>query len=240
MDYSALALNSTWTEHDVSFANEEEAYKYFKFMRESIMDSKVYVNKVIGFDLSVTDMTNSNGERNVLGSISTVQATSLQQTIARNPNMCENNIELSNIFKHYLFLDPKVTTYRIKVHTGINTVDDNPFLTLNKEVAQMLTPSKYICKGLGGTEMPFYLTLHTEYGIDYKSMADINLPEIDEMNHKIHCFPLNVSFNIMEYIKILPIAHVDNKVHYRLENGMTPEILGDIFTNYITKLNELK
>ena len=238
MDYSALALNATWTQNSVSFATNEEAYKYFLYMREVIMDSKLYVNKVIGFDLSMTDIVHGNGEQNITGIPDLESGTSSQPRISRHPNMCDSNIELCNIFKHYLFLDPKVYTYRVKIHPGVNTLDENPFKTINGEPVEMLSINKKICKCLGITNMPFYLTLHTEYGIGYKSMADVKLPSVDEMSHSIKCFPLNIDFNIMEYVKIIP-KHVDNKVYYRLENGMTPEILGEIFTQHISKVSEL-
>lgn len=205
-----------WDGNGVSCPNAERTYQMFKFLRELILDSHLFVTKAIGFSIK------NKTVRNKVGTY-----------IARNSQIGESNTELLDKLSDKLFLDTSDTDLSFPLSCGLVKVsditsDEVKILCVNQEVCRVVT---------GNCTLNLKVQLNCGYKSIQKNSAELP-PEYFPMftyfniNDYVHILPMVKGSNRVN----IRYYHGMNSTIFR---GMVEKYRGLIKTSYISE-EELK
>ena len=187
----------SWNPYGIVCPDSATAKKVHKFLREAILDSHVYITKVVGFSVSESNNAKTNSGN----------------MIARHSNVGESYPEIMTNLSDKIFLDTQEDTYVMKLHQGLNTLNDNSFEgKLFDPTAKVLYSKPDICCCLSKETM---FELKLKYDCGYSSMAT-NSALIDG-----EYFPCYTYFTLEPYVRILPMLPGATVVPVRYYNGCT-------------------
>lgn len=144
MIVETLIKDVAWTKTGVHCDDEKLGKRLYDFLFELILDSHLYVTKIIGFQIE-----NRSGKSRA------------GTYIARNMQIGESYAEMMNNLQDKVFLDVTTPIIKVDVSCGIVRPADMPCKTLYKR--------DYICRVLD-SECTLVLKLATDCG--YKIMED--------------------------------------------------------------------
>lgn len=192
-----------WSGSSLSNPDPELTYDAYRFIRELILDSHLYVTKVVGFYIKNKSMRSKSGTY-----------------IARNVQIGESYAEMMVKLSDKLFISMPETDFNVNIHEGVVKASD---ITDLPGSGKLLYTVDDICRVTTG-DCTLCLKLQTNCG--YRGMKQ-NSSELPN-----DYFPMNTYFNIYDYVRVLPMMYGSTKIPLRLFNGMTLDILKVLITQY--------
>lgn len=145
-----------------------------------------------------------------------------KQSATKRCSYClENMIEIASNLDDKIFFGVSNNHVISDQITGIVSADMDVF-TSNTAAVKML----YLNKDIMTTIKPLSIDIYVDMDTGYKTMKDNS----DRMG-KSKYFPMNSYHTITDYVRVLPF---NGEVRYRLVNGMTLDILREMFLTYYT------
>ncbi len=165
----------------------------FSFLHEAVLDSRLYIAKAIGFQVSVPDMRARSSTY-----------------IARHTEIADSYVEIMKYLQDKIFLTRDVEV-SIPLRVGVNTMETTTVVKSRKPVeCRYVDP--YICRVLR-KECSIKLVL--ALGNGYMDMQKCS----SEIGPKY--FPLYTYFYLGDFVRILPPIPGDKTVRLRYYHGFT-------------------
>lgn len=191
-----------WESSAITSEDPAKLYTIFQFLRQLIMDSHLYVTKIIGFSVTNRTMRSHTGTY-----------------IARNVQLGESYAELSVKLADKLIIGTDVDELSFDVKKGLIKV---PALEMPASSRIMYTNDE-VCRVIAGTCV-LHFKIQTDCGYRDMQQNSAELPN--------SYFPMNTYFNISEYVRVLPMMRGDKRINLRFLNGMDVNTLKFLLLRY--------
>lgn len=193
---------STWSSNTIACADVDKLNMCYEFMRQLILDSHLYVTKVIGFGIK------NKTKRNHTGTY-----------IARNVQIGESHVELARKLSDKLICNSNTQEISVTAGCGILTSEEVKVATGE----EILYTSDEICHVVSGNVV---LMIKLQNNCGYRDMKQNSNLMSSEY------FPMNAYFNINDYVRVLPSIYGDTSFSMRYYNGFTSKHLTDLLVKY--------
>lgn len=192
-----------WGTSGLSHPDPKLVYDVYQFIRELILDSHLYMTKVIGFYVKNRTMRSKSGTY-----------------IARNVQIGESYAEMAVKLTDKLFVSVSGNDLNIGMECGVVRAADCKTALGN---GKLFYTNDEICRVING-ECILCLKLQTNCG--YRDMRQ-NSAELPS-----EYFPMNTYFNIYDYVRVLPMLDGDTHIRLKFCNGMDVETLKLLLVQY--------
>lgn len=204
MIFEKLLHGCVWNGNTIIAPSEEDAKVIHKFLREAVLDSHLYVTKVIGFAIGAADSRNQS-----------------DTYISRHTQMGDSYVEMMVNLQDKVFINAPDNELTLLLEPGEVYVKDGYVQSFHTQI-RTLSTSPYICRNLS-KECLLQLRLATSCG--YRSI-DANSHLIDESY-----FPMYTHFNISDYVRVIPKREGLNYITLSFYHGFTVEDFKTVLEN---------
>lgn len=204
MIFEKILHGCMWKGNTIIASSEEDAKVLHKFLREAILDSHLYVTKVIGFAIGAAETSNQS-----------------DTYISRHSQMGDSYVEMMVNLQDKVFINAPDSELALLLEPGAVYVKEGYVQSFRNQI-RTLSTTPYICRNLS-KECLLQLRLATSCG--YRSI-DTNSRLIDESY-----FPMYTYFNISDYVRVIPRREGLNYIGLSFYNGFTVEDFRTILEN---------
>lgn len=197
-----LLEDFTWGQSGLSTSDPQKAFTMFQFIRQLIMDSHLYVTKIIGFSVTNRTMRSHTGTY-----------------IARNVQLGESYAEMMVKLSDKLIINTNENELVFDVKKGVIKASELPM----KDNSKILFVKDDMCRVITGTCV-----------LNFRLQTDCGYRDMQQNSNELpsQYFPMNTYFNIMDYVRVLPMMYGSTEIKLRLCNGMSMDILKMMIARY--------
>lgn len=203
----------TWSPYGITCPDVQTMRVVHRFMREAILDRHLYVNKVIGFQLSKSSI--SRGHAGTY--------------IARHPQLCESYSEVMLSLSNKVFLSDVNGDILVDMNAGDNEVPKLMFVNEKQDFVKVLYEDPHVCRVV---DKMCTLRLRTVYDCGYRSCQQ-NSKKVGQ-----DFFPCCTDFSVGEFFRVLPPEPSGSTVSMRVYNGATWDDLRTLLQLYLKAIQE--
>ena len=197
-----LLNDFTWGQTSIHVSDPKKAYIMFQFIRQLIMDSHLYVTKIIGFSVTNRTLRSHSGTY-----------------IARNVQIGESYAEMMVKLKDKLIINTNENELMFDVKKGVIKASELPM----KDSSKILYTNDEMCRVITGTCV-----------LNFRLQTDCGYRDMQQNSNELpnQYFPMNTYFNIMDYVRILPMMYGQTDIQFRFCHGMTMDIFKMLVARY--------
>lgn len=215
--------SAAWDSVGYHCTDAEQYRRFYRFLRQAILDRHIPQSKVIGVSYIKSDKS--------------IKRLKSFVNIEGNDSVGESFPELMLNLQDKIFLPTQAPSRTLKQYsctlpTGVHTIMDSKIQDAEQRAVPVLYTKPDMCTVMNDSVI---IELHIYYGCKYMDMS--------ATSHLLtkNVFPFYVDYSLQDYIRILPRRpeDTDNTIKIRMYNGMTKDLFIQLLYDWETALSNI-